>query len=105
LSYDTKSEFFEELFKIKGCPVGGIINLLDESVDELILGVESKSVCSEEDLPHVSSPLARIGIEGEESMKFRNMISGKDWIFSTNVLRQHGLELFLLDFLLGHDKS
>jgi hypothetical protein len=48
--------------------LGGIINFLDESVDELILGIKAQDIGSEEDLSDVSSSLAWISIERKESV-------------------------------------
>jgi hypothetical protein len=56
------------LLEVEGRTMGGVINFLDESVDELILGIKAEDVGSEEDLSDVSSSLAWISIEREESV-------------------------------------
>lgn len=82
--------------------MGGVIDFLEEAEDELVLGIESESACSEEDLSDISASLARVGIEGEEGMEFGNAFRSEDGVLGSNILSQDCLELFLLNFTLRH---
>ena len=50
------------------------MDLLDESKDELVFGVEAESGGSDEDISDISSSLPWIGIEGEECVQLSNMV-------------------------------
>lgn len=61
--YDAVGELLQEGLEVKGLTVGGVIDFLDESVDEFILGIKSESAGSEKDISCIGSSLTRIGIE------------------------------------------
>ena len=78
------------------------MNLLEESEDEFVFGVEAQGAGSHEEVSDVSSSLPGVGVEREESMEFDDVIGGEDGVFGGDILGEHGLEFFLLDFSLRH---
>ena len=54
--------------------MSGILNLVEQSENVLVLGVESESAGSEEDFAGIGTALPGIGIEGEEGMEFSDAL-------------------------------
>jgi len=102
--YDSGCQLLEELLEVEGSSVSTIMDFVKKSEDELVFGIETKSACSHEDVSDVGSSLSGISIEGEESMKFGNVIGWEDGVFGGDVFTEDGFEFFLLDFSFGHDR-
>lgn len=66
--YDAVGELLEEGLEVESLAVGCVVDFLDEPEDEFIFGIKSEGASSEKDISCISSPLARIGIEGEEGV-------------------------------------
>lgn len=85
--------------------MSAVVNVLKDSEDELVFGVKTKSAGSDKQISNICSSLSGISVEGEESVQFGDVFGREDRVFGCNVFCEDGLEFFLLDFLLGHDKS
>lgn len=105
ITYDSGGQLLKEAFEVQGVTSSVIVDFLDQSEDELVLGVKAEGRGSQEDISHICSPLAWVSIEGEDSMQFSNMLSAENWIFGSNIFGQHSLQFLLLDLLPAHDIS
>jgi hypothetical protein len=90
------------LFEVEGVAVGAVIDLLEESEDELVFEVESEGASGDEEFADIGSSLPGIDVKGEEGVQFLNGFGGEDGVLGSDVLGEDGLELLLLGFALGH---
>ena len=98
--YHAVGDFLEELFEVEGSAVGAVIDLLDESEDQLVLGVEAEGARSHQQVPHIGSPLPRVGVEREQCVQLGDVLRREHWVLGGDVLAQHGLQLLILDLSL-----
>lgn len=103
--YNSGGEFLKESFEVEGVASSLIMDLMEKSEDELVFGIETKSGSGEEDIPDISSPLARVSIEGENCVDLSNVVSSKDGVFGSNVLGKDCLQILFLKFSFWHDIS
>jgi hypothetical protein len=85
--------------------VGAFVDVVQHAEDELVLLVEAEGGGGEEEVADISSPLAGIGVEGEERVQLSDAIGGEDGVLGADVLGEDGLKLLLLDFLSAHSGS
>lgn len=100
--YDSVGELSQELFEVKRGSVSGVVDFLNKSEDEFILGIETESAGSHEHISDVCSSLPGVGIEGEEGVELGDMFWRENWVFGGDVFGEDGLEFFFLNLLLGH---
>lgn len=82
--------------------MGPVVDLLEESEDELVFVVESEGAGGDEEFADIGPSLAGIGVEGEEGVQFLDAVGGEDGVLGSDVLGEDCLELLLLGFALGH---
>ena len=81
------------------------MDLLDESKDELVFGVESEGGGGEENISDIRPSLPGVSVEREDCVEFSDVVGAEHWVFSADVLGKDSLQLLLLDLSLGHDIS
>jgi hypothetical protein len=88
------------LLEVQSGSVGGVVDFREESEDKLVFVIESESAGCDQQISDISSSLSGIGIEGEEGVKFLDVIGREDWVLGSDVFGEDGLEFFLLSFSL-----
>lgn len=97
-TYDSGSQFLEELLEVKSSSVCGIMNLVEESENKFVFCIKTEGACSHENISYISSSLPGISIKGEKSVKFGDVFRREDWVFGGNILGEDSFEFFFLDF-------
>lgn len=82
--------------------MSSLVDVVENSEDELVLGVKTKGGGSEEEVSDIGSSLAGISVEGEQSVELSDAIGGENGVLGADVLGEDGLELFLLNFFSAH---
>lgn len=76
------------------------MDLVEESEDELVFGVEAEGGGGEEDVADIGSALAGVGVEGEDCVELSDVVGSEDGIFGSDVLGEDGLKILLLELSL-----
>ena len=74
MEYDSVCELSQELFEVKRSTVGSIVDVLNDSEDDVVFLIEPESGGSDKEVSDISSSLSGIGVEGEQSVKFGDML-------------------------------
>lgn len=76
------------------------MDLVEESEDELVFGVEAEGGGGEEDITDIGSALTGVGVEGEDCVQLSNVVSTEDRVFGSDVLGKDCLKILLLELSL-----
>ena len=100
-NYDSGSQSLQELFEVY-CITWALSNFVEDSEDDVILGIKSKSSGGQEKISDINSSLSGISIEWEQSVDFGDGVRGEDGVFSGDILGEDSLEVFGLNLSSAH---
>jgi hypothetical protein len=92
--YDSGSQGFQELLKVY-CISGGFAHFNQDSENNVVLLVQTQTLCSHDDILDINSSLSGICVKGEKRVKLDDMFWREDRVFSGDILLEDGLEIFL----------
>ena len=67
--YESLGEFLEESLEVKSSALSAVVDVVEKSEDELVLGIESEGLGGLEEISAISSSLSGVSVEGEESVE------------------------------------
>jgi hypothetical protein len=100
--YQSLGDLLEELLEVEGSAVGAVIDVLEETEDELVFGVEAESAGSDEEVASVCSSLSGVCVEAEEGVELLDVLGRQHWVLGGDVFAEDGLEFLVLNLFFGH---
>ena len=101
-NYDSGSQSFQELLEVYSV-TWSFTQLNQDSENDVVFLVQAQGFSSHDDIFNINSSLSWVGIKGEQSVEFNDVLGSEDGVFSGNILLEDGLEVFVKDFFSGHN--